>query len=187
MNRSRPSRSTRRRSRRRQRRLSHDAVAEPNVRMGDRKIRIDLGRTLEERLGPYPARRHERFPCGAVGLQRFKRRGCRLLERCRVFLDGGERFTNLRPKTDRNVTQRARTSSFRAACACSSARMSPVVQFFARRPRTTDCRASQSTLPGRPRSRSGRIPPARSPESIAHPPARSSTAAFFGCVDRTRG
>ena len=49
---------------------------------------------------------------GAVGLQRFERRRRRFRERRRVFLDGGERFSNSRSKTRRNLTECAQDLFF---------------------------------------------------------------------------
>ena len=39
----------------RQRRLSLIAVKDPELRMGDREVRVDRDRTLEQRLGPRAA------------------------------------------------------------------------------------------------------------------------------------
>ena len=62
------------------------------MRMGQRKIGIDRDRTLKKRQGTCRAGK-DRFESGAVGLQRFERRVV-ASERHRVFLDGGERFSN---------------------------------------------------------------------------------------------
>ncbi len=97
----------------RQRRLSHDAVAETDLRMTHRKLGIDRDRTLEERQGPYHApRQHHRFPSRTVGLQRLKRRRRRFLERRRVLLDGGERFSQSRSDARRDLTEGAQDIFF---------------------------------------------------------------------------
>src|SRR4030095_8640825 len=53
-----------------ERRLPHTAVAEPDLRMGQRKIGIDSDRTLKKRQGTY-VRAGSRFKSGAISLQRF--------------------------------------------------------------------------------------------------------------------
>src|SRR6266511_935678 len=86
----------------RQRRLSQAAEPESHLRVGTRKLWIERDRTLEEWQSPWP----DEFPHrGAVGLQRFERRRRHFLERPRMFLDGGERFSNPRSKARRNLTE----------------------------------------------------------------------------------
>ena len=53
-----------------------------------------------------------------------------------MFLDGGERFANSRPETRRNLTECAQYLFFACRLRLLVARMSPVVQCVARRPRT---------------------------------------------------
>ena len=164
----------------RQRRLSHGAVAEPDERMGHRKIGIDRDRTLEERQGLCRSPLHDHFPSGAVGLQRFKRRRRRFLERRRVFLDGGERFANSRSETRRNLTECAQDIFF--PCRLRLLVGEDVAGRAVLRAQAEDvltAERSRSILRARRRWPSGRTRPAQCRESIAHPPAGSSAAAFF--------
>ena len=139
-------------------------------------------------MGRYPARRHEHFPRGAVGLQRFERRGCRFLERRRVFLDGGERFTDSRPEAARNLTE------------CTQDVFLPrrlrllVGENVAGR--AVLCAQAEDVLAAERRDRPLQDRRARGPDADllrdlrSQPrirPAGSSTAAFFGCVGRRRG
>ncbi|MEO7270719.1 MAG: hypothetical protein ABI211_01810, partial [Vicinamibacterales bacterium] len=72
------------------------------MRVGYGKLWIERDGTLEQGQSPWP---DELLLRGAVGLQRVERPRRRFRERRRVFLDGGERFSNPRAKTRGDLTE----------------------------------------------------------------------------------
>ena len=122
-------------------RLCRDSADSPIIAVTDPSFAWAIAKsgsiaTARSNSGMARARPDERLTCIAAlyAFQRFQR--CR-----RRFLSGVEYFSMVASDSPSRVRNRVaiwlsepRTSSFRATCACSSARMSPVAQFFARRP-----------------------------------------------------
>ena len=100
------------------------------------ELGIDGDGALEKRNSGSRACGEGDFPGGAIGLQRFERWSAGFFKGSRVHFNGGERFSDPCSESAGDLAEGIEDIFFLGACPCSSLKMSPVRQSFARNPNT---------------------------------------------------
>ena len=162
--------------------LSDIAVPKTKLCVRQGELWINFDGAFEKRNRPGKTTGESDFHRSTVGFESFER-WCRgFVERSRIFFHRSERLADAGLNLRAIRLSAFKTSSFLAACACSSSRMSPVRQFFARRP-TTYWLPMGAIEPSRTAALpSARKRPARSPELAAPLAADPSAGVCDGCA-----